>query len=163
MKKLYRPILKGSNWVLAGLLSLLGFPSCGDNGSGGLEMYGTPSATYSIRGKVQNAAKEAIPDIKIQFLTEHSGDGKIWHDTISSPVLTNSRGEFEGHFVSFPTSDIRVIATDIDGPANGSYSKDSIDIKINAEEYTGDKGAWNKGTVYKENINLELKEKKTDE
>ena len=40
MKKLNRKLIRGTNWALAGLLSLLGFSSCGNP----VEEYGSPHA-----------------------------------------------------------------------------------------------------------------------
>lgn len=47
MKKLSYILTKSSNWGLAGLLSLLGFPSCDKEEPA---MYGVPQATYYIQG-----------------------------------------------------------------------------------------------------------------
>ena len=57
MKRLNRAYIKGTNWALSGLLSLLGF-SC-DNG-GGMAEYGTPMATYTVKGKVVTDKGTAI-------------------------------------------------------------------------------------------------------
>ena len=53
MKRFYPHFLNSMNWVLAGLLTLLGF-SCSDSdddGGGQVEEYGCPHANYEIKGK----------------------------------------------------------------------------------------------------------------
>jgi hypothetical protein len=49
MRIVIHPILKGVNWVLVGILSLLGFSRCTP---GGELMYGVPWASAAIHGKV---------------------------------------------------------------------------------------------------------------
>ena len=57
MKKLNRKLIRGTNWALAGLLSLLGFTGCGkdDNGGGEISVeYGSPSSYFKVLGRVTN-------------------------------------------------------------------------------------------------------------
>ena len=94
MGTVYHSILKGFNWILAGLLSLLGFSvtSCGAT-----DEYGSPYAEYELKGKV------------------------------------------------------------IDGPENGSFETDSIDVKI--EGFEGGK-SWFHGKAEVNIPDIKLKEKK---
>ena len=67
MKRFYPHFLNSMNWVLAGLLTLLGF-SCSDSdddGGGQVEEYGCPHANYEIKGKVVNRQNNPIPNIQI--------------------------------------------------------------------------------------------------
>ena len=70
---------------------------------------------------------------------------------------TSSAGTFTYQFEEFPTDKLRIIATDIDGPQNGSYEKDSTDLTLSDNDYKGRDG-WYRGTVEKE-INFNLKKK----
>lgn len=97
-----------------------------------------------------------IPDIEIKCLVEHHGDNRSWFDTIPA-VSTSSAGTFTYQFEEFPTDKLRIIATDIDGPQNGSYEKDSTDLTLSDNDYKGRDG-WYRGTVEKE-INFNLKKK----
>ncbi|MBP3518174.1 MAG: radical SAM-associated putative lipoprotein [Parabacteroides sp.] len=156
MKKNFTTLLKSINWLLTSILTLLGYSAC-DSSEPGADMYGSPHANFTIKGKVVNQENKPVPDLEIKCLVEHRGDNRSWFDTIP-PVSTTQAGTFTCQFVEFPTDNLRIIATDVDGDLNGSYEKDSIDIAISNDDYKGDKGAWFKGSVEKE-INITLKEK----
>ena len=87
MKKVKNVWLRCSAWLLNSILLLLGFSSCDSNGS---EMYGTPYATYSLKGKVVDAQNQPIPDIEVKIKIGRGGD---YHSQIA-PLKTNSSGEF---------------------------------------------------------------------
>ena len=156
MKKLPYILMNSTNWILAGLLSLLGFSSCNEQNEGGGEMYGVPHAEFSIKGKVVDSKGAPLSGIQIHYATAHTGDGRTWHEQIPEK-FTSENGAINNHFESFPTKSLRVYATDIDGPVNGSFANDSIDIEISKTDYKGGKG-WFSGTVEKDII-LTLKEK----
>ncbi len=155
MKKISTFILKSANWLLTGILALLGLSSC--NSEPGAEMYGSPHANFTIKGKVVNQENMPIPDIEIKCLVEHHGDNRSWFDTIPA-VSTDPAGAFHCQFEEFPTNKLRIIATDVDGPQNGSYEKDSTDLPLSDNDYKGNTGSWFKGSVEKE-INFNLKRK----
>ena len=55
MKTLHYRWNRSLNWILTTLLGFLGFSSCEDNGDDPgniICMYGTPTASYTIKGKV---------------------------------------------------------------------------------------------------------------
>ena len=155
MKNPNHKLLKVANWLLGGILALLGFSACNDEKELPL-MYGTPHANFTIKGKVVNDESMPIPDIEIKCLVEHHGDNRSWFDTIPA-VSTSSAGTFTYQFEEFPTDKLRIIATDSDGPQNGSYEKDSTDLTLSDNDYKGRDG-WYRGTVEKE-INFNLKKK----
>lgn len=64
METVYHSILKGFNWILAGLLSLLGFSvtSCGAT-----DEYGSPYAEYELKGKVTDMNGDPIQGIEINY------------------------------------------------------------------------------------------------
>lgn len=162
MKKLYLSYVKCNNWGLAGILTLMGFNvSCDGGGLNGEQAveYGTPHATYTIKGKVVDAANNPIPNIKIECATEHSySQGKVF--TTADSTNTDGSGTFISTFGEFPTERIKVIATDTDGSANGTFDKDSVEISIEKKDYKN--GAhWNKGEVTKE-VTLTLKASKNE-
>lgn len=157
MKKISASILKSVNCLLTGILMLLGFSSCDQVST---DMYGTPHANFTIKGKVVNEENMPIPDIEITCLVGHQGDNKSEFDTIP-PVSTSPTGTFSCQFEEFPTDKLRIIATDIDGTRNGSYEKDSTDLALSSDDYKGDKGDWFNGSVEKKiNFNLKRKEKR---
>jgi putative lipoprotein (rSAM/lipoprotein system) len=148
LKKTYRLLMKGANWVLAGLLSVLGFSGCDKNEP--MDAYGTPYATFTFHGRVTNRAGEPVPDIKIEVKAS---------DDTGNPALTNASGHYSALFQAFSLEDFQVIASDIDGEANGSYLSDTIQVKVGKEDYyeKGDEG-WNMGSASKE-VDIVLKEK----
>ena len=81
MKNPNHKLLKVANWLLGGILALLGFSACNDEKELPL-MYGTPHANFTIKGKVVNDESMPIPDIEIKCLVEHHGDNRSWFDTI---------------------------------------------------------------------------------
>ena len=66
MKTLHYRWNRSLNWILTTLLGFLGFSSCEDNGDDPgniICMYGTPTASYTIKGKVTDQAGQALSDI----------------------------------------------------------------------------------------------------
>lgn len=163
MKKLYHSCIKCSNWALAGMLTLMGFNvSCDDeNGGdgGGMVEYGTPHASYVIKGKVVDPANNPIPNIQIKCAAEHSySEGQKF--VVADSTNTDDSGAFHATFGVFPTEKIKVIATDIDGKLNGSFEKDSVEVTIHKEDYKNG-SHWNKGEATKE-VTLTLKASKDE-
>lgn len=157
MKKLYSPFLKGINGALAALLFLMGFSACEKYEA---VMYGSPHATFSIKGKVQTEAKTGIPEIKVQMALVASEENEIY-DSINIPLKTDEKGEFSTTFTAPYFNKIRVYATDVDGTKNGTFTKDSVDIQFDPTDFKGGKD-WNWGHAEKE-ITIELKETKENE
>ena len=167
MKTLNHKLLKTANWILSGILAVLGFSGCnGEEMNEMADMYGCPHATFNLYGKVLNVSKSGIPDIKLelQFKVLNTEGGKNNFIPGADPIITDKDGNFRTSLTTIPTDVIRIIATDIDGDTNGSYAKDSIDIKISKEDYLnkGD-SEWDYGFVSKDNLMIELKEKKKNE
>ena len=147
MKKVKNVWLRCSAWLQNSILLLLGFSSCASIGS---EMYGTPYATYSLKGKVVDAQKQPIPDIEVKIKI---GYGGVYHSQIA-PLKTNASGEF--CFKENLTIDgkFRLVARDVDGTANGSFKSDSIEITM--DKPSGGDGSWFQGSASKEDIVITL-------
>ena len=64
MKKLNRKLIRGTNWALAGILSLLGFSGC--NGLIRVE-YGSPNADYKVSGRVTDEQGTPVPNVKVEL------------------------------------------------------------------------------------------------
>lgn len=147
MKKVKNVWLRCSAWLLNSILLLLGFSSCDSNGS---EMYGTPYATYSLKGKVVDAQKQPIPDIEVKIKERH---GSVYYSH-TAPLKTNASGEFSFK-ESFSTGgEFRLVARDADGAVNGSFKSDSIDITM--DKPSGGDGSWFQGSASKEDIVITL-------
>ena len=155
MGTVYHSILKGFNWILAGLLSLLGFSvtSCGAT-----DEYGSPYAEYELKGKVTNMNGDPIQGIELNY-------GGIYNNVLFSSYIsemykspqTQKDGSYDIKFEDSPMGIVRIIAKDIDGPENGSFETDSIDVKI--EGFEGGK-SWFNGKAEVNIPDIKLKEKK---
>ena len=155
MGTVYHSILKGFNWILAGLLSLLGFSvtSCGAT-----DEYGSPYAEYELKGKVTNMNGDPIQGIELNY-------GGIYNNVLFSSYIsemykspqTQKDGSYDIKFEDSPMGIVRIIAKDIDGPENGSFETDSIDVKIEGVE--GGK-SWFHGKTEVNIPAIKLKEKK---
>ena len=128
METVYHSILKGFNWILAGLLSLLGFSvtSCGAT-----DEYGSPYAEYELKGKVTDMNGDPIQGIEINY-------GGIYNNVLSPSYIseiykspqTQKDGSYDIKFEDSPMGIVRIIAKDIDGPENGSRSKDLREVNL---------------------------------
>lgn len=150
MDKTYRFYLAISNKILAGLLALLGFSntSCSP-----VDEYGSPYATYEIKGKVVNEKGAAIPDIQVIIPApdpDNEEDQFVYRDTL----LTNSTGEFNkrlevgsfGEDVTF-----KIATKDIDGEANGGLFEDTVTkVAFKKEDLKGKDGNWYYGNAKKD-------------
>ena len=90
MKTLHYRWNRSLNWILTTLLGFLGFSSCEDNGDDPgniICMYGTPTASYTIKGKVTDQAGQALSDLqiivseslKVTFLRKDLQGGEGWN------------------------------------------------------------------------------------
>lgn len=146
MEKLYPHLLKGTNWVLAGLLTLLGF-SCSsdlDNDDDLLCEYGSPHANYEIKGKVVDRQNNPIPDIQIEIRDSVPSRGWAHSDTL----YTNNAGEFVWNTGEFPGMTFKLTAIDIDDESNGGvFARDTSFVSFKNAKYVGGDGRWNSGTA----------------
>lgn len=151
-----RKLLKGTNWLLAAVLGLLGFTGCDILGGGRAE-YGTPHADYTVKGKVvDKETKEPIEGIGVKLgpteypIAQHSS------------VTTGVTGEFEVTRQGFPEMDLTLYVDDIDGEENGAYASESLDIDFSGAEHIGGSGHWDHGD-FTVTQNVELTEVETQE
>lgn len=164
MKKFNNSIFKITNWLLTGFLTLLGFACSDENREDGgtVEEYGTPYATYEIKGKVINENESPIPNIEIQSESRMGySDTSIYKPITPDSeknVKTNQDGNFTAQYGAFPTDTIRIIA--IDGSSNNSFLNDTIKIGLKNEDYTGG-NKWYKGAV-KKDITIKMKRKNNE-
>jgi len=157
MKKIYRPLLKGTYWALAGLVSLLGLGiSCGSDDIPAPE-YGSPHADFSVKGKVTDESGKPIQGIMVQAQSIREGRIIERRDT----VYTDNAGLYETKAFVIDIDSIKVYAKDIDKDKNGSFQNDSTLILPDEIELTDRKG-WLIGRGEKE-VNFTLKEKADNE
>lgn len=143
MKKLYSYLLRSINWVIAGLLSLIGY-SCSDSALDNdlILMYGTPYGTFELKGKVVDRQNRPIPNIQIQVRDSVPSRGWMKCDT----VYSDSKGEINMEIRDFPGLTYQVVVSDIDDDENGGhFASDTSFINSGQIKYVGGDGAWNRG------------------
>ena len=161
--------IKGVNWALAGILSLLGLTNCCDRY--GAPEYGSPHADYTLKGTVVNKATgKPITGIHVGYvdyrITAMYGPIPASYKP-KAHVTTNSRGEFkftdtfhgeewiEGKRV------LPVSVVDIDGEKNGLFEPEHLQVDFSEAELTKKPKNWYEGerTV---SIKIELNEKNAE-
>ncbi len=140
MKKLQKQWLKACNWVLGGLLILLGFSGCSDpleeEDTGDIRlMYGVMPVMYGVKGKVIDAnTQRGVPGIRVLSGTLYENEDKELFTYYLDTIYTNAKGEFETRYYHSYVDKQRFIWEDVDGEANGSYRKDSIDVSVKGKK-----------------------------
>ena len=140
-------ILKSQNKIIAFILSVLGIGSTGIfNGCSISDTpveYGTPSATFIVKGKVAN--ETGINGIKV----------KMSYDS----TYTNESGRYEIEVIDFPMDqEFQIQFEDIDGEANNEYQKLDTVVAFVDPEFDGGDGSWYSGETTTE-FDVKLKEK----
>lgn len=138
-------LIKTSSYVLSMLLSILGFSSC-TNIEDAPCMYGVPSASFAISGKVTDSENNPIKGIQISTksqIAESNSDGSYSLD------VTNG----------FPT-DLTIKFKDIDGTENGSYETKEVLEEFDSSDFVGGDD-WDSGTATR-TVNVTLTEKNND-
>jgi len=155
MKKI---VIKGINWILAGIMGLLGFAGCEkyDTPVYGVQYveYGVPSAHYTVKGTVVNSADEKpIAGIRLGYSPE------VWDEDAFGPppeygaasyvyVISNDEGEFILTQRLFPLSSnkkLSVYVEDIDGEENGLFRSKMVEVDFENTVSSGASGSWYKG------------------
>ena len=162
--KINRALIRGTNWALAGLISLLGF--AGGCEKENLVEYGVPNADYTVKGVVVNKTDgKPIEGIRVRY-TPYTGEGpKLMYGVPPSPyepktyVTTDSKGEFKLTENSFPVSNqtVPVFIDDIDGELNGLFKSDTLYVDFSKAEQTKKSHRWYEGE-YTVTVKVELKE-----
>ncbi len=109
MKKLNRKLIRGTNWALAGLLSLLGFTGCGkdNNGDGEISVeYGVPSANFKVLGRVTNEQGQPLGGMRVVAsevtAVWSKGPEQCYSGLLRDTVYTASDGSFVRVYSLFP-------------------------------------------------------------
>ncbi len=143
-------IIKKHNKLLSFFLSLLGFGSvltfnsCEDEVSPSSCEYGTPYATFNVKGTVKSeTTSNTIPNIRVV----------MGYDT----TFTAEDGSFQVSTSEFPDDQTFTVSfKDIDGVNNGSLQPMDTTIEFTDPEFTDGDDSWYSGETEKE-IDIELK------
>jgi len=134
--KINRAFIKGTNWALAGLLSMLGFTGC----ILPQMEYGTPNAKYTVKGTVVNKADgKPIEGIRVGYSSAFVSVAMYGtlpaSYTPKTYVTTNSKGEFNladryNNVDSLMDNNgqVPVYVEDIDGEKNGLFQSDTLKV-----------------------------------
>lgn len=161
MKKIYRPLLKVTNWVLSGLVGLLGFSftACEKND---MVEYGCPSATYTVKGKVTNTDGKPINGIEINVRTDFDRGG-LTKTVPWQPCRSDQEGNYTMMVSTTGASDFMLYASDVDGENNGGlFQTDSILVRGSKITLVDGDKHWYQGHG-EATANFTLKEEKTTE
>ena len=160
--KINRAFIKGTNWALAGLISMLGFAGC--NIIEPKMEYGTPNADFTVKGTVVNKANgKPIEGIRVGYSPE-VGAG-VMYGVMPAPyrpkafVTTNAKGKFKltANFFDSPKQEIPVYVEDIDGEQNGLFQSESLELDFSKAEHSGKSKSWY-GGEYTVTVNVKLTE-----
>lgn len=130
--------LKLKSWLLALFGGMLGLSAC-------CCMYGTPSATYHMKGTVTNEEGNPIAGIGVGSYRDWTNDA----DT-STGVKYHDTTDVQGHYnldldYYMPGENISLDFRDIDGELNGSYLDTVMTIPTGNVHLSGGHGQWDEG------------------
>ncbi len=143
------------------LLALLGIGGCSEiNGINNMAMYGTPTADWSVKGKVLDPDGKPVAGIQV-ILGNHFEDGPgVIYDNHYIPidtVNTGVDGSFSYQKHGFPIEHLQIDTHDIDGEAGGGEFQDAT-ILVRNIEYKDKKG-WYVGKADISVPDIKLKKK----
>ncbi|MCL2502075.1 MAG: radical SAM-associated putative lipoprotein [Bacteroidales bacterium] len=172
MKKWNRTWNNGAQWVIAGLLTLLGFSACGDKDEiipMGLE-YGTPHAKYAVKGKVTDAQGQALSPMRVIVprVVLHTParpgfipDNPVYTMPIRDTLYTKPDGSFEYTYAGFPTETVHIHLKFEDPALQPVFESDSTRVDFHHSDLKGGDGRWNTGSAQKE-ADMTLKRKQQE-
>ena len=119
--------------VLSGLLALLGFSACSEEGGDNiLPEYGTPTVDFQIKGQVTDA--EGNPIEGIQVITKPAYG--VYTDVTNGSwkkadtTYTDAEGNFESSLLQSVAMEGKLLFEDVDGEANGgTFQTDSASLQ----------------------------------
>ena len=163
-----RTFIKFANWVLAGIISMLGFAGCLIYG---LEEYGTPYADFTVKGTVvEKATKKPIKGIQVGYSYPYDTGFAPMYGPPPAPyaskahVITDAQGAFTltdrfyaGEYLTNASVPIiPVYVVDIDGATNGSFQPEYLEVDF-SKVVPEDPDSWY-GGKYTVTISVELTE-----
>ncbi|MDR2928080.1 MAG: radical SAM-associated putative lipoprotein [Cytophagaceae bacterium] len=161
--KTNRILLKGINWVLAGIITILGFAGC-DKENNNVDEYGTPRADYTVKGTVVNKTTgKPVKGIRVGYFADGPMPMYGVMPTLYEPkvyVMTDNSGEFEitAGFSPIPdNTPLLIYVNDIDGAENGSFQPENLQLDVSKAEQTKKPDRWHEGE-YTLTVKVELTE-----
>ena len=157
MKKLNCKLIRGTNWALAGLLSLLGFSDCDKI----FQMeYGSPSADFKVTGRVTDEEGRPLSGARI---VAPNVDGKWGKQSDPSPhdtTYTDPDGKYTYRYNADFAPDSLYLKLKYEDPtARPAYDSDSVTVGFAKGDLKDGDRSWFLGAAEKE-VNVTLKRKK---
>lgn len=160
------------NAVLAALLALMGFESCGGADEYGTPVveYGMPNVSFQVKGNVTNEEDKPIEGIKVGVnmryeYNDAQGNHHVEYQDYfnNNTAITDSEGNFQTPSRTtggIDNPDLKLIIEDVDGEANGGeFQSDTLDLKdLPRQQIQNGDGRWYNGG-YELTANIKLKKK----
>ena len=124
------------NFVLVSLLSCFGVASSDQV----MAMYGVPSGSFEINGRVKNLKSKTVRDIEVEVQD-------VQNQSLGT-VVSGRDGAFQVEYRGWPHREVYLIARDVDGKRKGEYKSDTTLVKLDYPE-----SGWNQG---KAKVNKEI-------
>ena len=133
---------KGGFFAL--LLALVGI---GSTGCWQVCMYGSPTAEWSVKGKVIDEAGKPVPGLQVVLGNRTDNEPGVIYDQNYWPLdtlKTGPDGVYQVTDQGFPLSKLQVDVTDVDGAANGGEFN-SASVVVSDFKFKNGDGAWYSG------------------
>jgi putative lipoprotein (rSAM/lipoprotein system) len=169
MKKFNCKLIGRINWVLAGLISLLGFSSsCSSNpfDDGGVVEYGTPRADFIVSGKVTNTNGQGLSGIRVvvpkvdhhqRATSSFIPDQGVITQEVRDTFYTQENGDFNYYYTGFPTNDsINIHMKFEDTAETVRFETDFAKVAFFQSDLNGGDGKWFYGRAEKK-IDVKLR------
>ena len=132
------------------LAALLGITSgCKGGGDDIICMYGVPTVSYELKGKVTDEGGKPVEGIEVSFASISPSDSTMVGNPFGPTAVTDAEGLWRIDYQDDPASILKVIFTDVDGAENGGpFAEASTIVKdIQPVKDPKDKNAFNLGEV----------------
>lgn len=135
-------LLTRINALIATLVSLLGFTSCGSFlVKYGAPEYGCPYARWDVNGKISDEENNPIENAQVIVRSPKAGQIR---DTLYSDEEGLYRGSYPGVF-PYSKDSIDIVVRD----TAGVYASDSVRVAVKYDKSeVADGDSWNGGTAY---------------
>lgn len=122
--------------------------------------YGSPSAHYSVKGKVGDNKGQALEGIEVRVQGRFQSDGNVYYRDLKQPTLTDGNGQWSSEIYHWPTDTLQIVFTDIDGAANGGeFAADSVRVATTIVKDPNNKSPWYLGDAKVDVPTVRLKKK----
>ena len=122
-------------------------------------MYGVPTMDYVLKGKVVGSDGKPVKGMQVIFLN-NTNDATPKNLNLDNPYVkeyveqhadtTDADGNYKVKTSDTPQDYLRVYVRDIDGPLNGNYKNDVINVRFDESDKKDSGHGWRVGTMEKE-------------